>query len=472
MNTNPVPVKRSFKTVSVTEVFIWLGVLLLPIAVYFTLIDRLTSNQSLFLALTSGSVVMWIFRLVPDFVPGIGLILVATLLELVPQSVAFSGFYSQIFFLVLGVFVLAAVLAESGWLVRIEVHLANKGGRSLRRQALSILISAIMLTLVVPSPLGRTTMIKPLLDRFISSTDARHNSFFALLSVHSTTLLSTLFLTGNPLNFVLLSMLQEQTRARFNWLGWLQASSGLLLFCLLALLGWLWWQYRTVKADDSEAEALPTPVPQTLSLRDWGIAVLYGLMILGVFTQSWHQIPLSWLVLFLALTVFLFQGLNLATLRRSVDWPTLLFIASVVAWGGMLDELQLSDWLAAQVTLIAPIFEQNFYLGISVVMALVLSLRLVIPGAPAFILLAATLLPFANVLGVSPWLIGFIVLTVSEAFIFPYQHGVLSQLISDLEAQQKPFIMRRLIAGNLFFLLVRIAAIYLSIPWWQTIYLI
>jgi len=177
-------------------------------------------------------------------------------------------------------------------------------------------------------------------------------------------------------------------------------------------------------------------------------------------------------VVFLALVVFLFQGLSLQSLRSKVDWPTLIFIATVVAWGGMLDHLALSQWLVAQIELIKPIFEANFALGIGLIIGFVLLVRLVVPGAPAFILLAATLLPFAASVGVSPWLVGFIVVTVSESFLFPYQHGVYSQTISELDAQQVAYRPGLMLLVNVGFLSLRIVAIYASLPWWQSLYFI
>lgn len=461
---------------TISGVIAWLIVVLVPYSVFFLSGPHLTSDQRWFVAIAATAVAMWVFRLVPDFVPGLAVILLATLLELVPQDVAFSGFYSQIFFLVMGVFILAAMLSETHWLDRLNAALAQ-GGVSSFKQILTLLASALLLTLMVPSPLGRATMLKPLLDKFASSQSATGTSIYALLHVHGTTLMSTVFLTGNPLNFILLAMLSEQTRGRFQWLGWLQASMVVALVLSIGLIGFALWAQRFVSPPQAEPklerDALAARTPGTVITRkDWGVLGLYGLLLISVFTQSLHQIPLAWVVVFLALVVFLFQGLSLQSLRSKVDWPTLIFIATVVAWGGMLDHLALSQWLVAQIELIKPIFEANFALGIGLIIGFVLLVRLVVPGAPAFILLAATLLPFAASVGVSPWLVGFIVVTVSESFLFPYQHGVYSQTISELDAQQVAYRPGLMLLVNVGFLSLRIVAIYASLPWWQSLYFI
>jgi len=455
------------------DVVAWLLVLVLPFAVFFLIGDNLLENQATFIALVSATVLMWIFRLVPDFVPGLLLILMASLLDLVPQQIAFSGFYSQIFFLVFGVFVLAAVLAESSWLARLEILLAKQGS-SLGLQIFAITSTGILLTLLVPSPLGRATMIKPLVGRFITNTSGSKTTLLSLTSIHATTLLSTVFLTGNPLNFVLLAMLSEQSQGRFQWLGWLQATCVVAFICSIGLVALFIWQKRRVERLEGK-RIEPQPQPDKInpvSASDWGVFCLYLVLIVGIFSQTMHQIPLAWLVMLLALAVFFFTGLSLSSLRSKVDWPTLVFIATVVAWGDMLDYLGLGEWLSDRAALLQPLFNENIYLGVSAMIAAIIGLRFIIPGAPAFMLLAATLLPFSETIGVSPWLIGFIVLTVSEAFILPYQHGVFSQAVADMDTYNTPYHLPTLVRINLFFLVLRIAAVFISIPWWRTLHLV
>ena len=105
---------------SLREFLAWALVASFPLALYFVLCDAvfagfgfgLNHQQAMFIALGSAAVLMWAFRLAPDFVPGLALILIVVLMNLVPQSVAFSGFYSEIFFLIFGIFILAALLPE------------------------------------------------------------------------------------------------------------------------------------------------------------------------------------------------------------------------------------------------------------------------------------------------------------------------------------------------------------------------
>ena len=450
----------------------WSLVGLLPWLLYLQLDQGLPFDQVIFLCLALAAIVMWIFRLTPDFVPGLALILIVTLLDLVPREIAFSGFYSQVFFLVFGIFVLAALLAETSWLGRLEAVLVRRQASFPVRLG-AVVCAGVLLTLVVPSPLGRASMVQPLVHRFFRKGRARNNAFLALVHMHGTTLLSTIILTGNPLNFVLLGMLDEQTTGRFEWLGWLQATSvaGLIIAIgFVAALAIFSIAARSGAGAD-EAEAMPAQVVSD-PVRDWATLGLYALLLAAILTRSIHQIPLEWIVLSLAVSVFFFSGLTLATLRQRFDWPTLIFVATVVAWGPMLDHLGLSQWLADQLPVLVPLFAQSLHLGFAVLMAGVFVIRLAVPGAPAFIILASALLPFAEVIGISPWVLGFVILTVSEGFIWPYQHGVFSQTVTTLDAERTDYSMSSLIIFNIVFFLLRCLAVFISIPFWKALHLI
>ena len=414
---------------------------------------------------------MWIFRLTPDFVPGLALLLIVVLLDIVPQEIAFSGFYSQVFFLVFGIFILAALLAETSWLNKLEALLVRKDA-SFPTRLFAVVASGVLLTLVVPSPLGRASMVQPLVHRFFRTDRARNNSFLALAHIHGTTVLSTIILTGNPLNFVLIGMLDEQTRGRFQWLGWLRATSVAGLVLAIGFIAVLFFFSIKTRSDKKDGRPDIQLTVQSDPVRDWATLGLYAILFIAILSRSIHQIPLEWLVLSLALAVFFFSGLSLATLRHRFDWPTLIFVATVVAWGPMMDHLGLSTLLANQLPMLIPIFEKSLYLGITLLMAGVFVVRLAVPGAPAFIILASALLPFAQTIGLSPWVLGFVILTVSEGFIWPYQHGVFSQNITMLDADRVSYRASSLIVFNVIFYLLRCGAIFLSIPFWKALNLI
>ena len=76
-----------------------------------------------FSVIFSAALVMWIFRLVPEYVPAIFIILATILLGLAPQQIILSGFRSDSFFLALSVFGIGAVIVKSRIFYRVSLFL-------------------------------------------------------------------------------------------------------------------------------------------------------------------------------------------------------------------------------------------------------------------------------------------------------------------------------------------------------------
>lgn len=469
----PVPPRTPLQATP-TSLAAWALTLALPLLVFSQAAPRLSAQAGLLLALMVGAAVQWMFRVVPDFVVGLLLLWLCVLLGLAPAELAFSGFVSPVFLLVLGVFLLSALLVESPWMARWSQALLRRTQGSPPRRFTALLLSALALTMVLPSPLGRSALLAPLLQPLAAGRSPRLQTAVVFALAQGTTLWSTVFLTGNPLNFVLLGLLDVQSQQRFQWLHWLLAASAFALVAgvgLAALLAWL--LHRAGRAG-----ARPSELPSAAFMADAAAApqagdasavvpVLYLLLFVAVLTRPVHQIELHLVVGALALVGFYLAPMPMQSLRARLDWPTLLFIATLVAWQPMLSRTGADAWLAGHLPALARHAHASLAVNI-VVLALGVGLvRLVVPGAPAFIVLATSLLPLAPALGLSPWALGFVLLTVSEGFVLAHQHGVLSHLLAEAQAQGMVLEPRRLLLANLGAWVLRVLALVACVPWWR-----
>jgi len=456
----------------------WALTLVLPVLVFSQATPRLSPQAGLLLALMVGAAVQWMFRVVPDFVVGLLLLWLCVLLGLAPAELAFSGFVSPVFLLVLGVFLLSALLLESPWMARWSRALLRYTQDRPRRRLAALVLSAITLTLALPSPLGRSALLAPLLQPLAAGRGPRLQTGVVFALMQGTTLWSTVFLTGNPLNFVLLGLLDLQAQQRFQWLHWLLAAAAFALVAavgLAALLAWLLHPSGPPTGHPAARPCEPPPPPSASSAPDAAeapcgnavVPVLYALLFAAALTRPLHQIELHLVVGVLALLGFYLVPMPLQSLRARLDWPTLLFIAALAAWQPMLSRSGVEAWLAGQLPALAQHAHASPTVNI-VVLALGVGLvRLVVPGAPAFIVLATSLLPLAPALGMSPWVLGFVLLTVSEGFVLAHQHGVPSHLLAEAQAHGLVLEPRRLLLANLGAWGLRVLALVASVPWWQ-----
>lgn len=464
----------------------WIASVVIPLLLYWYLPAVLPESYSasanaqatLFLTLIAGAVCLWLFRLTPDFVPAILVMLMCLLLNLAPRETVLAGFTSDVFFLVLGMFLLAAMLTASGLTQRFALWVVLHLPDSRFTQPLILFITGGVLSTLIPSPLGRSAMLTPLALQFAKQSKDEHGQSTLLISnIQGSTLLSTVFLTGNPLNFVMLGLFDVQTQLKFQWVNWFISAALVAAVLSAAYVLWLAWVSRHDQRPPAEARALLQQQWQQLgplSNLEKGALLALAALTLGILTASWHHVSLAWMTLFIAMALFLFSGLNSQDLRRYVDWPTLMFIAAIVAWGPMLQYLQLDGLIAGNLSWMGDLFLQQPMIGIAALAVVVLLIRLLFPGAPTFIILLSVLITVSDSTGISPWVLGFCLLTLSEAFVFPHQHGVYSQVQSEAQAESIAGANRfgTFVMANLWFTGARILALGLTLPYWSQLALI
>jgi TRAP-type C4-dicarboxylate transport system permease large subunit len=94
--------------------------------------------------------------------------------------------------------------------------------------------------------------------------------------------------------------------------------------------------------------------------------------------------------------------------------------------------------------------------------------RIFIPMNAAVLIFAATLLPLAKASGISTWLTGFLILLLAETAVFSFQAPYLSNFRNSTKAVVNP--QEGMVSVmNLFMFFIKVAAIYVSIPFWTKI---
>ena len=222
----------------------WFVVLLAPLLVYgqFSDLTSLPNMQALYLlCVISVTVTMWVFRLLPDFVPALFAVLCAILISQVPTNVALGGFASDSFFMAMSILGLSAVITISGLSFRALMALLRVGPAHKAWYNFCLFITGAALTPVVPTTNGRIAIVAPFFADLLGAFDSRDAKFAAPRLSGSVmcgiSLLSAIFLSSKSVNFVIFSMLPLQEQYRFQWLYWLFAASvcGIILLTLYFL---------------------------------------------------------------------------------------------------------------------------------------------------------------------------------------------------------------------------------------------
>jgi hypothetical protein len=152
--------------------------------------------------------------------------------------------------------------------------------------------------------------------------------------------------------------------------------------------------------------------------------------------------------------------------RANVDWPLLMYTASLVGLVNSINFVGLDTLLSSWLIPVGTLMKQSFTLFLGALFVVVSLLRLVIPTSAATVMTAAVMLPIARDAGISPWVVGFAILNMVEFWFFPFQCSYYLQF--------RELVLNRGVGGEGRFLLInaagnlaKLAALALSEPVWR-----
>lgn len=431
-------------------------------------------STTLFLAIAAATVLMWLFNLADEFIPALFAIVAILALDIAPPSVVLSGFTSDGFFMAMGVLALGVLIVASGLSYRVLLLLLKHLPNSQPWHNFSLLLIGTLLTPIVPVTNGRVALIKPILLDMVKTLhlgpQGKAATLLASSAFSGVTLLSAVILSSKSSNFVVYGLLPEQVRDQYQWLGWLGASAvnGAFLFIFYTLLSWLLFRNRERPTISSDAIDIQLRVLGRLTRKEWGAIAGTVFFVLGVLTESIHKVKTPWLGMALMFGFLIFELLNKEEFKKRIDWTLLIYLASLVGFGATFSHFGLDRWVADRLGGLGGNLNDKLPQFLMLLSGGMILIRLVLPMSPAIAIAATVLMPIAEAQGVSAWIVGFAILNLGEMWFFPFQS---TQYLQMRETSGEPLVFdeRRFLLFNAAMNVARIAAIYLSIPYWWLI---
>lgn len=417
-----------------------------------------------------GGAIAWLFEPLPDFVVGLVMVAVWGIFGLAPLSVTFSGFANPTWLVALSALVVAAALSYSGLLFRIALLFLRVFPRTHQGQVLGLLVSGVALTPLVPLSVARVAAVAPVAFELGQAMGYRPRSrasaalSFAGLIGHG--YFSSVFLTGLASNFFVQGLLAPADRARFDWITWLIAATPSALVMLVAAGVMLLWLF-------------PAEAPSRLTLNvlhhqqrtlgpvsgvERGALLALVILLAGLIVESLVHIKPQWLGV-AAITVAIgVGGLDREKFRTSVDWGLLILFGIFLGSGNVLTTYGLDQWIVGGLRTVTGGSTNSAVLVLAMSL-FVVAVRLFLPRLPAQLLLSVAFVGGAPALGISPWVAGYVVLTVAFTWIIPGQglEYVLTRELTKGEA----FTDRQGLMVGAALTAIRIIAIAASIPFWR-----
>ncbi len=460
---------------SLVQAIGWILATILPLCTVFLLRNDPTipNDQALYLiAVVSCVGIMWMFQLLPDFVPALFAVLITILLGLAPTETILSGFSSKSFFMALSILGLSAVLRASGLGYRLLLLLLKSGPASKWWYNTSVFIMGFVLTPLVPTANGRIAVVAPfvseLLTLYDEKTAQREAARLTVSVLAGAGLFSAIFLSSKSINFIIYGSLPIQEQARFQWLYWLYAASvcGGIMMILYQISFALF--FRTPGNVNIPKQSILNQLALLGPLKkgEWAAIMGFFVLIISFATNSLHRIDIPWVALAIFFALLMYGFIDKNEFKKNIDWSFLVFLASLIGLVAAMKHTGADYWLTGKFSWLNTIMAEDFPIFIAMLAGAIGIVRFVLPINATVIIFATLLLPTAENIGVNPWLVGFLILFLSESFVMPYQASYYNQYCS-ITSTGQPGADKRLLPFFLAIIVMKLIAIYASLPFWK-----
>ena len=436
----------------------------------------LSTAHILLIELLLAATILWSMNAFSFHTVSIALPVFTVLLRITTPERAFSGFSSPTWFLVLGVFAISAAISKTGLLYRFALLMMKRFPQSYFGQVFGLAFSGLILTPVIPSPNGRVILASPLVLTLCEilgfkkgSAGAVGISMACLLGYgHS----SILFMNGSATCFFVLGLLPAGVSSSVTWGYWLKAAllMGLFFFFCSYLAIVLLYRPREMRKlspfiIDVQLKTLgPLTTHEKISL----ITVIVSLA--GFMTQSWHHINGAWVAMLSFLVLLAGSVLDEKTVRSDIDWNFLISFGALVGFGSIISTSGLTEVIAREAKPYLEFFVGSTWIFLLMVTICSTLIRFILPFAPALLVCILALLPISSTLEINPLVIGLVVLMCNDPWFLPHQDIMFQNLLMNTEG--KLFTHGKTVKLAFFHVLIIMAAVLISIPYWQYLGLI
>lgn len=453
----------------------WLLAIVLPIIAWLLGLEyNLEQNIITSMMIFSSTVIMWMFSLVDDYIPGLFAMVATLMAGLVPPTVVLSGFASNSFLMAMSILGLSAIISSSGLGYRVSLMLLYYLPNSRFWNNFGIVMTGFFLTPMIPSINARLAMISPIYGDLVSNLRFAPNgkaaTQLAISAFTGVSLMSAMFVTSKSVNFAMFSLLPTQAQDQFQGFKWFAATGVFTLVLLLAFLGLTALMFRSQEKPylDKERLAAQLELLGTLKHREWAAFLGIAVFVLGMMTASFHRIQPAFLSITIFFGLLLFGSLQKKEFTEKVDWPFLIYLGELTGLVSVFNYLGLDHRLATALPALGITMRDNFGVFVIVMFLLISLIRLVIPISITIVILITLFMPLADIYGVNSWVVGFIILVLGEIWFLPYQCSYY-QRFQEINETTPIYRESTFLYHNALLNAFRLLAIYASFPYWKVL---
>ena len=405
-----------------------MSALLIGIISSMLLKENLGLNGSVGLSALIAAIVLWISKVLPDYITALLLAVSFVLFAKVPAEIVFGAFAKPSLWLLLSAFGLSLCLSKSGLLQRIAEAIIRLFPKSFMGRVLGLMTIGFVSGPFVPSMSAKAAVFAPLTLSVAESAGYKPKSkesaglFFAMMTAIRTP--GPLFISASVNGYTLSGLLPQPYRDYFSMARWfLCALPWCILTVVMCLLTLKCFYRPKVTVDDKPSER--NVIPVKMSKKENQMALIICITMLLWMTEKVHGIP-AYIVSVTALCISIGCGiLSSKEFCTEMNWNAVLFIGVVLQIASVFKYLGINDWIIQLCSPVFDIFKGRPYAFVLMIALSTTVLRFIIVSEIALInIYMVFLIPFTMGMGINPWIACFCVYAVVCPWFFLYQSPV------------------------------------------------
>lgn len=452
--------------VSFTQLIAWLIFLLISLYIFGVMELSYLGKVSLMCFILALG--LFVLSKVPAGLVGMLCLVIAILLG-IPETMLFQAFEQPIVWLMIGAFIISAVIEKSGLLERLVAWMARHCQTKLRA-VLFIIVTVLCMTFTIPSTSSRAAAFMPIFQA-LQVQFPKYKTFFGMLIPIMILMLTNATLIGAGSHLIGVSILEGQTEQRISYLSFLIWGLPFALLISVITVMVLWWhiQPQSISPIQSSTKTVHTE-KRPLTSKEKTAAVLIGITMLLWLTESIHGFDIAFVTIAMSFIMLLPQ-LNLigwTEALKKVSWSLIFFVASATVLGELLVKYQVVDYFQNQMmhAIKALPIAHEWFLVLLLSTVSVLSHLVITSHTTRAVVLIPAFILLAQLLSLNPVAIVFIgLIGMNYCVTFPVSSKA---LLIFYELEPRPYTTKQLAQVSLYLMPLYIGLmIIMYFVYWQ-----
>lgn len=445
--------------------------ILVGLGLYFTNFQGLSNEGHLCLAFSLMTVAFWAFGVAqPGYISAIYLVLLSVF-KVAPGTTIFSTWTGPMMYLIIGAYLIATAVKDSGLGERIAYWYISKYVTNFKSIIISIFALTFILALLIPHPWPRAFLIMSVMAVVIKSANIPHVDAVKIgFTVFAASIpVSMIFLTGdasiNPLAAE--SCLPEP----MGWMRWLEVMGLPMVVASLITMGMILVMFKPTKEISINKEEIAAKRASLGAITGIEKRTTFWVVLAIILwmTDSIHGINIGWVTLAIAACMALPKVGGILTPKSwgGVPVQTLLFLTAAVAIGRVGGATGMNAWLASTV-LPSTVPTNMFVLG-AFITAVAIIIHMFFGSVIAVMgIVIPAMAAFTQPLGINPIIPVMITYTaVNCHFILPFHN--LAILVGMGEENGMYSEKETMKFGIPYTVVLFILSCVVELPWWKVI---